>query len=245
MRTLSSVSVVTAAAAACLLSAPTAYATPSAKGDNGTVKIHDAATGEEVRRNQPKVCEFYLDAFGFDARQKIRWKIVEMPPTGTKGTVVQKGALVLDAEGHGRTEDMVLADGHYKLVWNFKGEKGRAKHKVFWTECEDGTASPSPSGSTTAPASPVPTRTGGPGATPTDGPSGGPSGEPSGEPSATSPEESSSAAPASPAASASPQGGNLAETGSSAPVAALTAAAAALLGAGSYLLVRRRTAARD
>ncbi|PJE97077.1 LPXTG cell wall anchor domain-containing protein [Streptomyces carminius] len=35
-------------------------------------------------------------------------------------------------------------------------------------------------------------------------------------------------------------GGNLADTGSSAPVAALAAAAAALLGAGSYLVVRRR-----
>ncbi|URN12201.1 LPXTG cell wall anchor domain-containing protein [Streptomyces radiopugnans] len=37
-------------------------------------------------------------------------------------------------------------------------------------------------------------------------------------------------------------GGNLAETGSEAPVAALAAAAAALLGAGSYLVMRRRKA---
>ncbi|MFD1833381.1 LPXTG cell wall anchor domain-containing protein [Streptomyces desertarenae] len=38
--------------------------------------------------------------------------------------------------------------------------------------------------------------------------------------------------------------GNLAETGSSAPVAALAAAAAALLGAGAYLTMRRRKAAQ-
>ncbi|MCG3042367.1 LPXTG cell wall anchor domain-containing protein [Streptomyces sp. S1A] len=38
------------------------------------------------------------------------------------------------------------------------------------------------------------------------------------------------------------EGGNLAETGSEAPVAALAAAAAALLGAGSYLVMRRRKA---
>jgi LPXTG-motif cell wall-anchored protein len=42
----------------------------------------------------------------------------------------------------------------------------------------------------------------------------------------------------------SPNGGNLAETGSEAPVAALAAAAAALLGAGSYLVMRRRKAAQ-
>ncbi|MBN3929032.1 LPXTG cell wall anchor domain-containing protein [Streptomyces verrucosisporus] len=38
------------------------------------------------------------------------------------------------------------------------------------------------------------------------------------------------------------EGGNLAETGSEAPVAALAAAAAALLGAGAYLVMRRRKA---
>ncbi|MFH0244012.1 LPXTG cell wall anchor domain-containing protein [Streptomyces sp. HK10] len=41
------------------------------------------------------------------------------------------------------------------------------------------------------------------------------------------------------------EGGNLAETGSEAPVAALAAAAAALLGAGSYLVMRRRKATQS
>ncbi|GAA2456265.1 LPXTG cell wall anchor domain-containing protein [Streptomyces macrosporus] len=238
MRTLSSASVVTAAAALCLLSAPTAYAiSPATPGDNGTVKVHDAVTDQEYdRRNNPKVCEFYLVGSGFDARQKITWKIVDKSAEN-KGTVVQKGALVLDLDGHGRTENITLDDGHYKLSWKFEGEKGRAKQKVFKVDCEDGTASPAPTG-TDSPA-------------PSGGPSTAPTGEPSGEPSASTPGEpssgSSSEAPASPAPSdpADPAdtpngGGNLAETGSSAPVAALAAAAAALLGAGSYLIVRRR-----
>jgi hypothetical protein len=33
--------------------APAAHAT--APGDNGTVKIHDAQTGEDLRRNEPHV----------------------------------------------------------------------------------------------------------------------------------------------------------------------------------------------
>ncbi|MGK5501208.1 hypothetical protein [Streptomyces sp. URMC 125] len=146
MRTLTPTRAAAVAVAAALLLAPTANAlSPATKGDNGTVKIHDAETDEALLRNEPKVCEFYLDAFHFDAAQKASWRIVEMPPTGTKGTVVDQGTITLDSEGHGRTADMTLENGHYKLIWNFEGEKGRAKHKVFWTACEDEPSSPPPS----------------------------------------------------------------------------------------------------
>lgn len=37
---------------------------------------------------------------------------------------MKSGVLALDAEGHGRTDDMTLPDGHYELFWNFEGEKG-------------------------------------------------------------------------------------------------------------------------
>jgi LPXTG-motif cell wall-anchored protein len=39
--------------------------------------------------------------------------------------------------GEGRTDDLVLASGHYKLTWQFEGEHGAGKHKVFWVDCED------------------------------------------------------------------------------------------------------------
>lgn len=212
MRALPSASVVTVAAAASLLLAPAAYATPP--GDNGTVKIHDATTGEELRKNEPHVCTFYLDAFGFDGDQQVSWRIVEMPPTGTKGTVAETGSLILDGEGHGRTDDLSLQDGHYKLVWNFDGEHGRAKHKVFWTDCEEGEPSAEPS----APEEP--------------------SAEPSAEPSSTGAPEPGGSEPST---APSPNGGgDLAETGSSVPAGALAAAAASLLGAGAYLVLRRR-----
>ncbi|WP_405645076.1 LPXTG cell wall anchor domain-containing protein [Streptomyces sp. NBC_00019] len=205
------------AVAALLAAAPSAHAT--APGDNGTVKIHDASTGEELRRNEPHVCTFYLDAFGFDSAQEVDWHIESWAPTaGVKGETVKSGEITLDGEGHGRTEDLSLPDGHYKLFWNFEGENGSAKHKVFWTDCEDtddgnpgdGTATPSATASPSASASQP--------------------GEAAGTPSASS----------SPSAQGS--AGDLAETGSGAPVGLLSGVAAALVAAGGYLVFRRRKA---
>ncbi|MFJ4539469.1 LPXTG cell wall anchor domain-containing protein [Streptomyces tibetensis] len=228
MRTLSCFGAVCASASAVLLLGPAAHATPP--GDNGTVKIHDASTGEELRRNEPHVCTFYLDAFGFDGGQRVDWHIDAIPPSENKGETVESGALTLDAQGHGRSEDLSLPDGHYKLFWNFEGEKGSAKHKVFWTDCEDeqepGGASPSVSASPSS----------------SPGASEAPSGEPGVSASASSPAGGSV-----PASSPSPQGGadgDLAETGNGAPVGVLSGVAAALVAAGGFLVLRRRRAGR-
>ncbi|MEV0241407.1 LPXTG cell wall anchor domain-containing protein [Streptomyces sp. NPDC050674] len=236
MRNLSRFGAVCVAASAAYVLAPAAHATPP--GDNGTVKIHDASTGEELRRNEPHVCAFYLDAFGFDGGQEVDWRIEAVPPSENKGETVKSGALALDTQGHGRSEDLSLPDGHYKLFWNFEGEKGSAKHKVFWSECEDeqepGGTTPSGSPSGSASASPSP------------GGSQGPSGEP-GDPGA-SPSPGSSAGGGGPVSSSpSPQGGpggDLAETGNGAPVGLLSGVAAVLLASGGFLVVRRRRTSR-
>jgi LPXTG-motif cell wall-anchored protein len=230
MPSLTRVGALTALASAALVVAPAvAHATPH--GDNGTVKIHDATTGEELRRNEPHVCTFYLDAFGFDGGQQVDWHIEAWAPTAaTKGETVKSGALTLDAGGHGRTEDLSLPDGHYKLFWNFEGEKGSAKHKVFWTDCEDSEGGGGkPSGSVSPSVSPSSSSSSS-GTAPSAAPSG------SGSPSAA-------AAPSS-SASAQGAGGDLAETGNGAPVGVLSAAAAALVGVGGYLVARRRMARR-
>ncbi|MER7406570.1 LPXTG cell wall anchor domain-containing protein [Streptomyces sp. NPDC000070] len=235
MRTLSRAGAVAAAVSAVLLLAPAAQASPP--GDNGTVKIHDASTGEELRRNEPHVCAFYLDAFGFDGGQEVGWHIDAIPPSENRGETVKSGALTLDAEGHGRSEELSLPDGHYKLFWNFDGEKGAAKHKVFWTDCEDGrepggsapsgAASPSPSSGVSEAPSAEP---GASGASGSPGSSGSPAGE--GAPAVSSP---------------SPQGGadgDLAETGSGAPVGLLSGVAAVLVAGGGFLVFRRRRLTR-
>lgn len=132
--------------------APRAGAQP--KGDNGTVKVHRSTTPVTDRRNEPHVCVFYLDAFGFDRGQSVSWQIKSWPPTGDR-SVVTSGALALNSNGGGRTGDMTLQDGHYKLFWNFTGEHGFAKQKVFWVSC----AAPSPKPTPTPTASPTPTPT--------------------------------------------------------------------------------------
>lgn len=168
MRTVTRFGVLSAVASAAFLVAPVAHATPP--GDNGTVKIHDATTGEELRKNEPHVCTFYLDAFGFDAVQEVDWHIEAWAPTAdVKGETVKSGEITLDNEGHGRTEDLSLPDGHYKLFWNFDGEKGAAKHKVFWTDCEDEEGG----GGTTA--TPTASPSGTPGSDESASPSAGPS----------------------------------------------------------------------
>ncbi|MBW8697944.1 hypothetical protein MBT84_00025 [Streptomyces sp. MBT84] len=213
-----------------LLLAPAAHAT--APGDNGTVKIHDAKTGEELRRNEPHVCTFYLDAFGFDVVQKVDWHIEAWAPTAaTKGESVKSGAIALDTEGHGRTADLSLPDGHYKLFWNFDGEKGAAKHKVFWTDCRGsegggGGTAPSASVSSSSSASSLPS-----------GPAG----------ATAAPSASSGEGGAAPSAAASPSpqgGGDLAATGSGIPVGLLSGVAAALVAAGGYLVLRLRRSSR-
>jgi hypothetical protein len=123
--------------------------TSGAKGDNGTVKIHNSTTPVTDRRNEPHVCVFYLDAFGFDPSQSVSWQIKSWPPTGDRN-VVSSGALVLDSSGNGHTGDMTLQNGHYKLFWNFAGEHGFAKQKVFWVSCAAATPTPTPSVSPTA-----------------------------------------------------------------------------------------------
>jgi LPXTG-motif cell wall-anchored protein len=247
MRTSTRVGVLAAACSVALFTAPVAHAAPP--GDNGTVKIHDASTDEELRRNEPHVCTFYLDAFGFDGGQQVNWHIERWAPTaGVKGETVLSDSLTLDASGHGRTKDLSLPDGHYKLFWKFDGQKGSAKHKVFWTDCEDsaeGGTPPSGAPSDTPSASVTPSAEPSEPAEPSKPAESSEPSESSGT-SGTSPSASSPAA-AVPDAAPSAQGatGDLAETGNGAPVGLLSGAAAALVAVGGFLMFRRRRAVRD
>ncbi|NML54491.1 hypothetical protein HHL19_24640 [Streptomyces sp. R302] len=108
-----------------------AYAAP---GDNGDVKIHKSTTPVNDPRNEPKVCLFYLAAFNFDDGQEITWKIEHQPGGGA----VEDGEITLPTGGGRASSDLGLPDGMYKLTWNFAGEQGAGKHKVFRVDCENG-----------------------------------------------------------------------------------------------------------
>lgn len=235
MRALSPAAVVTVAATVALLSAP---ATAYADGAGGTLELYDAASGEELPDDGSAVCSFYLALSGFEGR-RVGWKVVEE----SSGTVAETDAVALDGDGNGRSEELSLRDGRYRLVWDFEGG-GATEHRVFDVECDglpegdaqdvqDGGSGSSesaesrhgaengtevtrePSGQPEAPTEqpPVPS----PAGTDAAGPEGG--SHPSAEPSA---------------------GGDLAETGSQVPAGALATAGASLLGAGAYLVLRRR-----
>lgn len=140
-----------AVAGAALLGAPAAVAAP---GDNGDVKVHDANTAFDNQRDDPKVCRFYLDGFNFDAGQRITWSIAHQP--GAAGDPVLAGTLSASQTGRAATRIFILPDGQYKLTWNFQGENGAGKSKVFKVDCPVSAPTPTP----------TPTRGGGPSATP-------------------------------------------------------------------------------
>ncbi len=188
------------------------------KGDNGTVKIHRSTTPVTDPRNEPHVCIFYLDAFGFDAGQSVSWQIKSWPPTGDR-TVVSSGVLALDSNGAGHTGDMTLPNGHYKLYWNFTGEHGFAKQKVFWVACGAPTSPP--------PTSPPPT---------SPPPTSPPPSVPPTPPSTATPTPSQAPAPG--PSSSPPPGGGLPTTGW--PLALIAAAGIALLGTGGTAIVAAR-----
>ncbi|MFG2781963.1 hypothetical protein ACGFY7_29455 [Streptomyces prunicolor] len=130
---------VLAAAATVVCGAPAAVAAP---GDNGDVKIHEVGTPFTDERNQPKVCDFYLDAFNFDTVQEVTWSIETQP--SIPGGATRSGSITLTT-GTGHTMPVAqLPNGMYKLTWNFVGENGAGKHKVFQVDCP----SPPPGGST-------------------------------------------------------------------------------------------------
>ncbi|MEV4115598.1 hypothetical protein [Nonomuraea sp. NPDC049695] len=141
--------------------APAAAVQTTSRGD---VKVHNYTTREDNPRDDPQVCcVFYLVGFDFERDQKVTWEIKSWP----NGPVVKSGALVLDSRGHGRTADITLPAGQYKVFWTATGKHGTTtKYKVFKVKC--GTKpTPKPTPTPTPPVTPTPTPTPTPTVTPT------------------------------------------------------------------------------
>jgi hypothetical protein len=211
-------------------------------GDNGTVKVHRTTTPAGDPRNEPKVCTFYLAGFGFDPAEQVSWYIQSWPPTGDRTTVL-KNTLALGSDGNGRTSDLALPDGHYKLFWNFEGEHGAAKHKVFWVKCPKPSPSQGPSTPPSNgpgvpnPGSPTPTKPGGTTPSSPAVPSPSPSPTPSGD-------GGPQASPSPKNASAQDRTGGLPVTGFAGTVL-LALAALLILGGGTAVMLTRRRGGRS
>ncbi|MFE2534985.1 hypothetical protein [Streptomyces sp. NPDC059371] len=223
-----------AVAGTALLGAPAAVAAP---GDNGDVKVHDANTPFDNQRDDPTVCRFYLDGFNLDAGQQISWSIAHQP--GAAGDPVLAGTLSASQTGRAGTRIFTLPDDQYKLTWNFQGENGAGKSKVFKVDCPVSAPSPTPAGNGGPSGTPGPRggAGGGPSATPSQrGGPGGPGGGPGGQQGGPGSQQGGQGPNGGPPAG----GGGLAHARNFSPVAGAAAAGLVVAGGVVFLRLRRR-----
>jgi hypothetical protein len=141
-----------------------------APGNNGTLKIHEEGTPSGTEDNDPKVCSFNVEGFGFDAGQS-GYIVFETQggdqPVGTNAGPFDFGPT--NSDGFYATEYFHLDPGHYQAtLLGKKDEKGnvsdvKVKSKVFKVECASApnptpTPTPTPGGEEEgAAATPTPT----------------------------------------------------------------------------------------
>ncbi|MGN6243554.1 MAG: hypothetical protein ACTHQ3_07750, partial [Motilibacteraceae bacterium] len=123
-------------------------------GDNGTIKVHADAAGDDTR-NQPHVgCHFTVALFGFDADEHGTITFERQAPSGSGVLLSEHVLLSADAAGGaGQDPDEVYAftaaqlgvsgseQVHVKLTLTADDAHGKDKHKVFWLgPCETAAA---------------------------------------------------------------------------------------------------------
>lgn len=127
----------------------TALASTPVPGNNGTLKVHKfgSPTGEED--NEPKVCAFNFEGFGFDVGQTGYVTIegqgqsngVDYGPFNIFGPADENGFFATNPYFNG-VGGTIIADGHYKATLYGKDANGgvnledeKAKSKVFKVDC--------------------------------------------------------------------------------------------------------------
>jgi len=108
----------------------------SPNGANGTVKIHDwpEHKNSSEMANDPKVCQFEIHGFNFDAGESEGWWIqAHKWGNGDRSKAVLSGSYTANGDGDWTSGPHSLADGHYKLFVEM--EHGTLKHKVFKVDC--------------------------------------------------------------------------------------------------------------
>jgi hypothetical protein len=118
---------------------PPAGAGEEPPGNRGTVKIHDAATPDDDRREEPHVCEFRIVGFGFPADADLLVAIEGHggPNAGSGSFTADLGSGAVDVEGDFALAGPALPDGTYRLTVENRTAPGGAKQKVFHVDCPD------------------------------------------------------------------------------------------------------------
>lgn len=145
-----------------------------APGNNGTIKIHEQGTPSGAESNDPAVCVFNVEGFGFDVDQAGYLQFDVQGGDGPKGVAAGPYSFgPTSSTGYYASQYFTLQAGHYKATLygkqlpsgQLKDEK--AKSKVFKVTCASSptltTTTPTPGrgggqvlGATTAAATDLP-----------------------------------------------------------------------------------------
>jgi hypothetical protein len=108
----------------------------NAASTNGTLKVHDAATGVESggNGNEPHVCDFWL-SFLLDAPFEAgTWVVVSWAPTGD-GSTVASGLYDTSGDGVDSSSVIDVPAGHYRVEWAAVGASVSNK-KTLWVDAD-------------------------------------------------------------------------------------------------------------
>jgi hypothetical protein len=113
-------------------------------GNNGTLKVHEQGTPAGTESNDPKVCVFNFEGYGFDKGQSgvivISSQLNGKDKTGIKWVELPAA----NADGYSETVYVTVPNGHYKTTVYGKDVHGnpdynkdlKAKSKVIKVQCD-------------------------------------------------------------------------------------------------------------
>lgn len=116
---------VVAAAAATLGGASAAFAAP---GDSGDIDIRPGGWAASGDGNE--VCKFVLQAANFGDMPAVPWTITAQPPTVPPGDTLASTLPLVN--GSARSQEYLLPEGTYQLVWIVPSGP---KNKAFKVNC--------------------------------------------------------------------------------------------------------------
>ena len=127
---LAALSVILMSGGLVLVTTPAATA-----GNNGTLKVHEQGTPSGTENNDPKVCTFNFEGFGFDPGQSGEIDVEVQGGDGPTGTPFSGGTATANSDGYFATGYLTAAPGHYKATFTDL-EDNKYKSKVFKVQCE-------------------------------------------------------------------------------------------------------------
>jgi len=120
-------------------------------GNAGTIKIHDATTGQETGENDndPHVCAFWVAFYASEPFEAGTWQLLSWAPTGD-GSAVTSGTYDTTGDGLDSTGTLNPDPGHFGFEWASVGSNN-SKHKTLWVDDTCGTDETPPSQDETPP----------------------------------------------------------------------------------------------